>query len=249
MSLITTTGEIPGLPASCPANLRDRLVVSRELLAESGSIFVQIGDENVHVVRSLLDEVFGSENFISLITFRKTSQGTGEYLAGTADYILWYARSRNTVKFRSLYRDKEVGGQGAGQYTRVEGRDGGRRIMAPAERRSSRLPEGNRPFRGLDVYDPTTGQVRSSSTDDIACWFVDTKYNEESLFVREAYFTGAGDPYASLLRALRADIDEAAWTMLYRTESRPFPPPEAGKIAVKVINHHGDEVMKVYDVV
>ena len=102
-------------------------------------------------------------------------------------------------------------------------------------------------IRGVDVYDPTTGQVRSSSTDDIACWLIDTDYNEESFFVREAYFTGAGDPYGSLRRALRADIDEAAWAALYRTESRPFPAPETGKIAVKVINHYGDEVMKVYD--
>jgi adenine-specific DNA-methyltransferase len=101
-------------------------------------------------------------------------------------------------------------------------------------------------IRGVDVYDPTTGQVRSSSTDDIACWFVDTNYNEESFFVREAYFTGAGDPYESLRKALRADIDEAAWSALYRTVSRAFPPPETGKIAVKVINHYGDEVMKVY---
>jgi adenine-specific DNA-methyltransferase len=102
-------------------------------------------------------------------------------------------------------------------------------------------------IRGVDVYDPTTGQVRSSSTDDIACWFVDTNYNEESFFVREAYFTGAGDPYQSLRKALRADIDEAAWSTLYTTESRPFPQPETGKIAVKVINHYGDEVMKVYE--
>jgi adenine-specific DNA-methyltransferase len=103
-------------------------------------------------------------------------------------------------------------------------------------------------IRGVDVYDPTTGQVRSSTTDDIACWFVDTNYDEESFFVREAYFTGAGDPFQSLRRALRADIDEAAWASLYRTDSRPFPPPETGKIAVKVINHYGDEVMKVYEV-
>ncbi|MEX2375367.1 MAG: DNA methyltransferase [Dehalococcoidia bacterium] len=102
-------------------------------------------------------------------------------------------------------------------------------------------------IRGVDVYDPTTGQVRSSSTDDIACWFIDTNYNEESFFVREAYFTGAGDPYGSLRKALRADIDEAAWARLYTTGSRPFPAPETGKIAVKVINHYGDEVMKVYD--
>ncbi len=657
--------------------LRDRLVVSRELLAESGSIFIQIGDENVHLVRSLLDEVFGSENFVSLITFKKTAGATGDALPGTADYILWYARERASLKFRPLYRQRVVGGQGGGAYTWVEESDGTRRRMSRAEQDSlDVLPPGARPYRlqtltsqsqgrekgegaaswfavsidgkeyrpsmqarwktneagmrnllaarrveptgnslnyvryhddfpafpltnfwedtqsgsgmdkvyvvqtnpkvvercllmttdpgdlvldptcgsgttavaaekwgrrwitidtsrvalalartrlmsyrypwfelrdeddvrqgfhwtpvprvtlrsiaqnpdiregmsqpeieaavarhaeqetlydqpeenrrkvrvtgpltveslsphrtlepsstgreiaesteefvptilenlrkagiqntvrqehlnfdwldasagtwvhargafadaegaertvavsvgpeygtvdadqvreaakeasrgagadlllvcafafdatagesakefapsdgsdwavateerklgrlrvllvrmnpdlamgaellkktgagnlfmvfgepdveirrteddqvvveirGVDVYDPTTGQVRSSTTDDIACWFVDTNYNEESFFVREAYFTGAGDPYGSLRKALRADIDEAAWANLYRTESRPFPAPETGKIAIKVINHYGDEVMKVYD--
>lgn len=99
---------------------------------------------------------------------------------------------------------------------------------------------------GVDVYDPTTGAVRSSSTDDIACWFIDTDYNEESFFVRHAYFTGADQPYEKLQRALRADIDEAAWASLYSTTSRPFPRPARGKIAIKTINHYGDEVMKVY---
>jgi len=103
-------------------------------------------------------------------------------------------------------------------------------------------------IRGLDVYDPTTGQIRSNSTDDIACWFIDTAYNEESFFVRHAYFTGADQPYDKLKRALRAEIDEAAWDALYRTVSRPFATPATGKIAVKVINHYGDEVMKVYEV-
>ncbi len=102
--------------------------------------------------------------------------------------------------------------------------------------------------RGVDVYDPTTGEVRSNSTDDIACWFIDSNYNGESFFVRHAYFTGATDPYAQLKRALRADIDEDAWASLYSTVSRPFPVPETGKIAVKVINHYGDEVLQVYDV-
>ncbi len=101
--------------------------------------------------------------------------------------------------------------------------------------------------RGVDVYDPTTGQVRSNSTDDIACWFVDTDYNGESFFVRHAYFTGADEPYQRLQRALRADIDEGAWSSLYSTVSRPFPTPTSGRIAVKVINHYGDEVLKVYD--
>jgi adenine-specific DNA-methyltransferase len=102
-------------------------------------------------------------------------------------------------------------------------------------------------IKGLDVYDPTTGQIRNSSTDDIACWFIDTAYNGESFFVRHAYFTGAEEPYEKLKRALRAEIDEAAWSALYSTTSRPFDPPETGKIAVKVINHYGDEVLKVFE--
>jgi adenine-specific DNA-methyltransferase len=103
-------------------------------------------------------------------------------------------------------------------------------------------------IKGVDVYDPTTGEIRSHSTDDIACWFIDTDYNDESFFVRHAYFTGADQPYEKLKRALRADVDEAAWSALYSTKSLPFDPPAKGKIAVKVINHYGDEVMKVYEV-
>jgi adenine-specific DNA-methyltransferase len=103
-------------------------------------------------------------------------------------------------------------------------------------------------IKGLDIYDPTTGQIRSSSTDDLACWFIDTDYNGESFFVRHAYFTGADQPYDKLKRALRADIDEAAWSALYSTVSRPFPKPATGKIAIKVINHYGDEVLKVFEV-
>jgi len=101
-------------------------------------------------------------------------------------------------------------------------------------------------IKGVDVYDPTTGQIRSASTDDIACWFIDTDYNGESFFVRHAYFTGADELYDKLKRALRAQIDEAAWSSLYRTVSRPFDTPDSGKIAVKVINHYGDEVLKVF---
>lgn len=103
-------------------------------------------------------------------------------------------------------------------------------------------------IKGVDVYDPTTGEVRSSSTDDIACWFIDTNYNGESFFVRHAYFTGAEEPYDKLKRALRAEIDEAAWASLYSTTSQPFDRPTTGKIAIKVINHYGDEVLKVFGV-
>jgi adenine-specific DNA-methyltransferase len=103
-------------------------------------------------------------------------------------------------------------------------------------------------IKGLDIYDPTTGEIRSSSTDDLACWFIDTDYNGESFFVRHAYFLGADEPYENLRRALRAEIDESAWSALYKTTSRPFDPPKTGKIAIKVINHYGDEVLKIYEV-
>ena len=101
---------------------------------------------------------------------------------------------------------------------------------------------------GVDVFDPKTGEVRASGKDDIAAWFIDTDYDEESFFVRHAYFMGANDPYKSLKTALKAEIDEDAWATLYRDTSRPFPRPDTGRFAVKVINHFGDEVMKVFAV-
>jgi adenine-specific DNA-methyltransferase len=103
-------------------------------------------------------------------------------------------------------------------------------------------------LNGVDIYDPTTGQVRSSSTDEIACWFIDTNYNEESFFVRHAYFTGADKPMEKLKKSMMADIDEEAWASMYGTVSRPFEKPKTKKIAIKVINHYGDEVLKVFDV-
>jgi adenine-specific DNA-methyltransferase len=103
-------------------------------------------------------------------------------------------------------------------------------------------------LRGVDVYDPTTGEVRSGTTDQVALWMIDTAYNEESFFVRHCYFTGGNDPFKRLKTALKADIDADAWATLYSTTSRPFDRPETGKIAVKVINDYGDEVMKVFAV-
>lgn len=102
--------------------------------------------------------------------------------------------------------------------------------------------------RGVDVFDPATGKVRSDDPDTIACWFIDTDYNEESFFVRHAYFLGTNDPYKALKTSLKAEIDQEAWESLYGDTSRPFDKPASGRIAVKVINHLGDEVMKVYRV-
>ena len=101
---------------------------------------------------------------------------------------------------------------------------------------------------GVDVFHPNTGEVRSDGPDGIACWFIDTDYDQESFFVRHAYFLGASDPYRSLRTTLKAEIDADAWATLNSDTSRPFPKPETGRIAVKVINHLGDEVMKVFRV-
>jgi len=100
-------------------------------------------------------------------------------------------------------------------------------------------------IRGIDIFDPRTAEVRSSEPDDLACWFVDTDYNMESFFVRHAYFLGANDPYKNLKRTLKAEIEEEVWLSLKSDTSRPFPKPRSGRIAVKAINHLGDEVMKV----
>jgi len=112
------------------------------------------------------------------------------------------------------------------------------------------LPEKDGQIRvkinGVDVFHPNTGEVRSDGADGIACWFIDTDYNEESFFVRHAYFLGANDPYSALKTTLKAEINAEAWASLNSDTSRPFPKPLSGRIAVKVINHLGDEVMKVF---
>jgi adenine-specific DNA-methyltransferase len=103
-------------------------------------------------------------------------------------------------------------------------------------------------INGVDVFDPNSGEIRSDEADGIACWFVDSDYNEESFFVRHAYFLGQNDPYMALRRTLKAEINEEAWETLHSSISRPFDRPKSGRIAVKVINHLGDEVMKVFRV-
>jgi adenine-specific DNA-methyltransferase len=114
------------------------------------------------------------------------------------------------------------------------------------------LPDGRLQIelRGMDVFVPKTGEIRSNELKDIAAWFIDTDYDEESFFVRHAYFLGGGssDPYKSLKTALKAEIDQEAWSTLYRNVSRPFDRPKNGRIAIKVINHFGDEVMRVMSV-
>ena len=103
-------------------------------------------------------------------------------------------------------------------------------------------------INGIDVFKPQTGEIESGGPDTIALWMIDTNYNEESFFVRQAYFLGANDPYKALKTTLKAEIDEESWASLNSDLSRPFPKPASGRIAVKVINHLGDEVMKVFSI-
>jgi adenine-specific DNA-methyltransferase len=148
--------------------LRDRLMAARELLTQSGSCFVQIGDENVHLVRSLMDEVFGSENFVSLITFVKTSGSTSQF-GGTADHVLWYASNVEAMKYRQLYLAKSTGGIGGSGYTRVELPDGTRRPLSRAEvSDNSLLPQGSRVFAAGDLTSQSVGRDKGEGA---ASWF------------------------------------------------------------------------------
>src|SRR5207244_4198009 len=127
------------------AYLRDRLVVARELLTESGSIFVQIGDENVHLVRSLLDEVFGSPQFVSLISYKKAAGLGARELSNVCDYLLWYAKDRDRLKFRPLFLTRELGSDEADHYSSVEESDGTRRPARPED--AVREGQGVRHYR------------------------------------------------------------------------------------------------------
>lgn len=129
--------------------LRDRLLLARELLTESGSVFVQISDENVHHVRELMDEVFGRDNFCSLITFYKTSGFSGNLLSSTSDYLLWYSRNRNIAKYYQPYREKIAGNDSSTEYDRVEYLDGTRRKLSREEKQNikSIILSGGRIYR------------------------------------------------------------------------------------------------------
>lgn len=142
--------------------LRDRLLLARELLSDSGSVFVQISDENVHHVREILDEVFGVQNFVGQIAFVKTSQQANRLLSADSDLLLWYARNRDAVKYRQLYGAKAFGGERATQYTWVEPPGGDPRSMTAAEREDpSTIPAG---YRILSHADTTSAGYSANSS-------------------------------------------------------------------------------------
>lgn len=149
--------------------LRDRLLLCRDLLTPSGSIFVQISDENVHHVRELMDEVFGAENFVANITFAKTSGSTREYLGGTADFLLFYAKDRELLKFRPPFVTKNVATEAGGPYSFVEAPDGTRRRMTTEERMNpGAIPTGLRVFRLDNLQSQSIGREKGEGA---SCWF------------------------------------------------------------------------------
>jgi adenine-specific DNA-methyltransferase len=149
--------------------LRDRLTVARDLLTQSGSIFVQIGDENVHRVRALMDEIFGDNNFIAQIIFSKTAGATSEYLPGTYDVLLLYAKQREWLKFRPAFRVKEFGGAGAEKYSRIQLSDTTRRTISTKEREGAlALPQGARVYRQDNLTSQSIGRQKGEGA---ASWF------------------------------------------------------------------------------
>src|SRR5271166_1914362 len=184
--------------------LRDRLLLIRDLLHESGSCFVQISDDNVHLVRNLMDESFGADNFISLITFSKTTGATVILLPGTTDYLLWYAKNKESVKYRRLFSLKSLGGEGAGKYDQVELSGGSRRPMNADEKGDARrLPEGSKAYRYDNLMSQSVGREKGEGA---ASWFpVMMQGREFKPNIRNRWKTNE-EGMARLLRARRVEV-------------------------------------------
>jgi len=203
--------------------LRDRLTVARDLLHESGSIFVQIGDENVHRVRALMDEVFGEENFVALISIAKTTSATNDMLAGVADYVVWFCRNRDTAKYRQVYRRKEVGGAGAEHYGGVLLEDGSRRPATPDERTGREsLPTGATMFTADQLQSAGMGREKGEGA---ASWFrvicegrtftptLQSRWKTNEIGMRRLSYSGRLIPQQNALRYLRKIDDFSAYSI------------------------------------
>lgn len=173
--------------------LRDRLLLARDLLTTSGSVFVQISDENLHHVREVMDEVFGANNFFALITFAKTTSASGDSISSVNDYLLWYSKNRESVKYRPLYLQKSAGDEGAGQYTWVEYSDGRRENLGDASRLVS-LPDGSRIF----VHDNLTSQRPAQGSD-----VTEVEYDRRTYKLRKGTFKTDGTGLEKLKAANR----------------------------------------------
>ena len=190
--------------------LRDRIHLANDLLNESGSIFVQISDENVHLVRDLMDEVFGVENFISLITLSKTTSATSLLLPNISDYLIFYAKDKSKVKYRQLYREKALGGDGTVAYTRVELNDGTRRSMTKEEKEHPEaLPPGARAYALSDL----TSQRPPGS--------FEVEFNKKVFTPRSNYWKTGKEGFKRLISAKR--IEELASVLRFVRYADDFP--------------------------
>jgi adenine-specific DNA-methyltransferase len=189
--------------------LRDRLTVARDLLTDSGSIFVQIGDENAHRLKVLMDEVFGDESFLSLITFVKTGGQTDNRLAGVADYVLWYSKDSKSTKFRQLYNEKAVGAEGGSKYTELELPNGERLALGAYLRTNDGLPPGGHVFR----KDTITSQSPGTR--------YDVFYEGKTYRPEPGYWKTDESRMARLLRARR--VDPTARKLAYVRRFADFP--------------------------
>lgn len=151
------------------AYLKQRLILARELLKDSGSVFVQISDENLHRVRAVLDEVFGPENYIAQIQFQKTTSATNDFLPVVADSIIWYGRNREQTTYHPLYQNKSLGEAGADHYSSIQLKSGEIRPLSEGERSGKdKVPEGSRPFTSGDLTSASIGRAKGEGA---ACWF------------------------------------------------------------------------------
>ena len=203
--------------------LRDRLTVARDLLSESGSIFVQIGDENVHRVRALMDEVFGEENFVAMLTISKTTSSTNEYLSSVADYVVWFAKKKESAKYRQLFKDKTIGADGAGHYSSVLLSDGSRRPASKREKEGEQtLPDGATMYTASDMQSAGMGREKGEGA---ASWFpvsvegsvfkptLQTRWKTSELGMARLQIASRIVPQAKAIRYLRRIDDFAAYTI------------------------------------
>jgi adenine-specific DNA-methyltransferase len=219
--------------------LRDRLTVARDLLTESGSIFVQIGDENVHRVRALMDEVFGDENFVAQIATKISGGSTGVYLSGVVDHVLWFAKSTEHTKYRPLFGTKGLGEDGADKYSRVRLPNLETRSLTPAERTVEMdLPRGARVYRQDNITSQSVGRDKGEGA---ASWFpvkiagqeirpsikVRWKTNEVGmqrlLYASRVELTGNSLSYVRYLDDFSATIINNSWTDIGGIQSRTDP--------------------------
>ncbi|RVH60093.1 site-specific DNA-methyltransferase [Sinorhizobium meliloti] len=198
--------------------LRDRLTAARDMLCESGSVFVQIGDENVHRVRCLLEEIFGPDNFVSLITLTKTTSATGDYLAGVADHIVWFAKNREALKYRQLYKTKAAGGDGAAHYNQVLSPDGSYRQATPEEKQGN-LEDGDSLITADQLQ--STGSHGSLKVAGAASWFTVSVNGRDFLPTNKSIWKTSEAGMKRLIEAGR--IIPQTTTVRYARKLNDFP--------------------------